>query len=105
VERGVRRWRQVDAQKEVDNAKRQDAARYLRTYTDDEGMLVVRARLTPEVGAVFLKALEAAEDTLYETKTLSDVSAETSRRSSRDATKVVMAHGEDGVESEAGTKE
>ena len=35
------------------------------TYTDDDGMLVIRARLPSEIGAVFVKALEAASDKLY----------------------------------------
>jgi hypothetical protein len=33
---------------------------------DEDGMLVVRGRLEPETGAIFLRALEAASDRLYE---------------------------------------
>ena len=36
------------------------ARRTLSTRVDDDGMLVLRARLTPEVGAVVLRAVEAA---------------------------------------------
>ena len=36
------------------------ASRMLSTQVDDNGMLLLRARLTPEVGAVLLRAVEAA---------------------------------------------
>jgi len=67
VERIVRAWRRVDAVGELQQARRQNARRYLDTFTDEDGMLVVRARLTPEVGAAFLRAVEAAEERLYRT--------------------------------------
>jgi 5-methylcytosine-specific restriction endonuclease McrA len=35
-------------------------------YPDEDGMVVVRGRLEPEVGALLLRALEAARDTLYQ---------------------------------------
>ena len=65
VERLVRAWRRVDGQQEADDDRRRHAGRYLRTWTDDDGMLVVRGRLTPEAGAVLRRALESAEDRLY----------------------------------------
>ena len=40
-------------------AQEQQAHRYLDTYWDTDGMLVVRGRLPPEQGALLLKALEA----------------------------------------------
>lgn len=40
-------------------------------------MVVVRGRLTPEVGAVLMRALDAARDTLYQRRRGADVSAET----------------------------
>ena len=39
--------------------------RQLSTWVDDDGMVVIRGRLTPEVGAVVQRALEAAADRLY----------------------------------------
>ena len=65
VERLVRAWRRADRQAEADEDRRQRAGRYLHTYTDEDGLLVVRARMTPEAGAVLQRALEAAEDRLY----------------------------------------
>ncbi|MGB5398804.1 MAG: DUF222 domain-containing protein, partial [Thermoanaerobaculia bacterium] len=42
------------------------ASRYLQAYTDEDGMVVLRARLDPEVGAAVLKALGEAEQVLYD---------------------------------------
>ena len=62
VEQVVRGWRRVDrAAEQVEDRVRQ-AARSLSTWVDDDGMVVVRGRLTPEVGAVLRRALEAACD-------------------------------------------
>ena len=62
VERIVRGWRRVDRSAEQAEEQRRDASRSLRTWVDDGGMVVVRGRLTPEVGAVLRRALEAACD-------------------------------------------
>jgi len=66
VERIVRAWRRVDRQAEVRETKRQHTSRGLHVYQDEDGMVVLRGRLTPEVGALFLKALDAARETLYQ---------------------------------------
>ena len=60
VERLVRAWREADRVAQPDAEKLRLARRMLSTRMDDDGMLVLRARLTPEVGAVVLRALEAA---------------------------------------------
>jgi len=65
TERLVRAWRRVDdvvaaAQEEARHLNRQ-----LSTWVDNDGMLVIRGRLTPEVGAVVQRALEAAADRLF----------------------------------------
>ena len=66
VEKLVRAWRRVDRQDEVQHENRRHASRYLQAYTDDDGMVVLKARLDPEVGAAVMKALEAAEQVLYD---------------------------------------
>ena len=66
VERIVRGWRQVDRQAEAREAARQHAGRALHVYQDDDGTVVLRGRLAPEVGALLLRALDAARETLYE---------------------------------------
>ena len=60
VERLVRAWRQADREAQPDTEQVRLARRTLSTRVDEDGMLVLRARLTPEVGAVVLRALEAA---------------------------------------------
>ena len=60
VERLVRGWRQADHAAQADGEQVRLASRMLSTQVDEDGMLVLRARLTPEVGAVLLRAVEAA---------------------------------------------
>jgi hypothetical protein len=66
VERFVRGWRRVDRASEAQDDERRHLARELRTWVDDDGMVVLRGRLTPEAGAVVLRALEAASDRLFQ---------------------------------------
>jgi 5-methylcytosine-specific restriction endonuclease McrA len=66
VERIVRGWRCVDRHAEARETKRQHTSRALHVHPDDDGMVVVRGRLEPEVGALLLRALAAARETLYQ---------------------------------------
>ena len=66
VERIIRGWRRMDLKAENQEANRQHVARALHVYQDEDGTVRIRGRLTPEVGALLLKALEAARDSLYE---------------------------------------
>jgi hypothetical protein len=66
VERIVRGWRRVDRQAEAREAARQHASRSLQVYPDSDGTVIVRGRLTPEVGALLVQALAAARETLYQ---------------------------------------
>jgi 5-methylcytosine-specific restriction endonuclease McrA len=66
VERIVRGWRCVDRHAEARETKRRHASRALHVYEDDDGTVVVRGRLTPEVGALLLRALGAARERLYQ---------------------------------------
>jgi hypothetical protein len=65
VERIVRAWRRVDRVIAAQEAEARHRSRHLTTWIDDDGMLVLRGRLTPEVGAVVQRALEAAADQLF----------------------------------------
>ena len=62
VEQVVRTWRRVDRAAEQTEEQQRHESRALDTWVDDHGMVVVRGRLTPEVGAVVRRALEAALD-------------------------------------------
>src|SRR5207302_1843521 len=66
VERIVRGWRRMDRNAEIAEAKQQHVHRALHVYQDEDGMVVVRGRLAPEVGAVLIKALAAAREALYQ---------------------------------------
>ncbi len=66
-------------------------------------MVVIRGRLTPEVGAVVMRALEAAQDKLY-LEQEENVPAGTSQRIACDASKVVMWHAADGSVLHVGRK-
>ena len=56
----MRGWRQADRDAQPDAEQTRLARRALSTRVEEDGMLVLRARLTPEAGAVVLRALEAA---------------------------------------------
>jgi 5-methylcytosine-specific restriction endonuclease McrA len=66
IERIVRGWRRMDRQAEAREATRQHADRGLHVYEDEDGTVVVRGRLTPEAGALLIRALDAARETLYQ---------------------------------------
>jgi 5-methylcytosine-specific restriction endonuclease McrA len=66
VERIVRGWRRVDRQAEAQEEARRHTGRALHVYQDEDGMVVVRGRLAPEVGALLMRALDAARETLYQ---------------------------------------
>ncbi|MDE0445686.1 MAG: DUF222 domain-containing protein, partial [Spirochaetaceae bacterium] len=60
VERLVRAWRRADRDASPDAERERLASRALSMQVDEDGMVVVRGRLTAEVGAVLLRAMEAA---------------------------------------------
>jgi hypothetical protein len=66
VERIVRGWRRVDRLAEAGEDTRRHKARVLHVYQDEDGMVTIRGRLTPEQGAVLMQALAAARETLYQ---------------------------------------
>src|SRR2546425_3088106 len=66
VERIVRGWRRVDRHAEARETARQHASRALHVYEDEDGTVVLRGRLAPEGGALLLRALAAARETLYQ---------------------------------------
>ena len=77
VERLARAWCRVDRVEEAADERRRHERRQLTTWVDDDGMVVIRGRLSPEVGAVVRRALEAAGDRLWK-EAPSEEAAETS---------------------------
>jgi hypothetical protein len=66
VERLARAWRRCDHIQEGRDRERAHLGRSVTTYVDEDGMVVLRARLPPELGAVVQRALEAASERLYQ---------------------------------------
>src|SRR3989449_2770036 len=66
VERIVRGWRRVDALADARETALRHTGRALHVYEDEDGMVVIRGRFTPEAGAVLMQALAAARETLYQ---------------------------------------
>jgi hypothetical protein len=83
-ERIVRGWRCVDRRAEARETAVRHASRALHVHQDEDGMVVIRGRLEPEIGALLVQALAAARETLYQRARVPDgevghgnVSAET----------------------------
>jgi hypothetical protein len=66
VERIVRGWRWMDRKAERQDAATQHKQRALHVYRSDDGTVIVRGRLAPEIGALLLKALDAGREALYQ---------------------------------------
>ena len=56
VERIVRGWRRVDRRAEARETAQRHASRALHVSQEEDGMVVLRGRLEPEVGALLLRA-------------------------------------------------
>jgi hypothetical protein len=66
VEKLVRTYRRFARAEERDAHNELHANRYLQSYVDDDGTVVIKARLAPEQGAQFLNALRAACTVLHD---------------------------------------
>jgi hypothetical protein len=64
VEKIVRRYRSVLRAQDLEADNDRHEARYLRSWTDEHGMLVIEGRLPPELAAPVLKALSLAQTQL-----------------------------------------
>ena len=76
VERIVRGWRRVDRQAEARETARRHTSRALHVSQDEDGMVTLRGRLAPEVGALLVQALSAARETLYQRARWNDAEAD-----------------------------
>ena len=65
LERIVRGFRLGSRQDEAERERARHASREFSVFPDEEGMYVVRGRLTPEIGALVMRAVEAASDALF----------------------------------------
>jgi hypothetical protein len=76
VEKLVRQYRRAKEAEELSREARQQATRQLTYFHDEDGSLVLKGRLPAEIGALVVKALDAAVDDAA----ARDVSAETSAK-------------------------
>ena len=99
VEKTVRLFQRGERTEELEAANARHEDRYLQCYFDESGQLIVRAQLPPEQGAMFMKALEAASEALWQA---GNASREASQREDAAARKAdafalmaetVLAHG------------
>jgi hypothetical protein len=65
LERMVRGWKTLDRRSEVTAEQIRHRRRRFSAWVDDDGMVVVRGLLDPEVGALLMRAVEAARDALF----------------------------------------
>jgi hypothetical protein len=65
LERMVRAFRKSTEADEAEAERRRYQSRTLSIFPDDDGMYVVRGRLTAEDGALLMQAIEAASNALY----------------------------------------
>jgi hypothetical protein len=65
LERLARAWKKGSRQDEAEREREWHRSRSFSVFPDDDGMYAVKGRLAPEVGALLMRAIEAASDALY----------------------------------------
>jgi hypothetical protein len=65
LERLGREWRLLERVDEAEIERRRHRSRCLSVFPDDDGMYIIRGRLDAEVGALLMRAIEAASDAVY----------------------------------------
>jgi 5-methylcytosine-specific restriction endonuclease McrA len=65
LERLVRSWRRPGPSDEAAVEARRHASRCLSVFPDEDGSYLIRGKLDPEVGALLMRAIEAASDALF----------------------------------------
>ena len=73
LERTVRAWRLMCRFDENELERIRHRSRYFSVFPDEEGMYVVRGRLDPEVGAMLMRAIDAASDALFRAGTSNEI--------------------------------
>jgi len=73
LERTVRAWRRMSRCDENELERIRHRSRYFSVFPDEEGMYLVRGRLDPEVGAMLMRAIDAANDVLFRADTAEEI--------------------------------
>ncbi len=84
LERVVRAWRSLSRHDEAELERMRHRSRYFSVFPDEEGMYLVRGGLDPEVGAMLMRAVDAAGDALYRESASSDPAADATADSAAD---------------------
>jgi hypothetical protein len=66
LERVFRGWRSLDREDEARRERALHRSRHFSIFPGPDGMYVAKGRLTPEVAAVVMRAVEAASDALFQ---------------------------------------
>jgi hypothetical protein len=66
LERVVRAWKALDDREELALEQIRHRERTFSVFVGDDGSYIVKGRLEPEVGAVLMRAVEAAGDALFQ---------------------------------------
>ena len=82
VERLVCNYRKVQRIAERQRANTLHEQRCVKFHHDDDGALVIEARLPPETGAIVLKALAAAGEAMYERRRDLDAATQAGQKNS-----------------------
>ncbi len=82
LERVVRAYRMGSRKEEADRERERHESRTLSVFPDFDGMYVVKGRLDPEVGALLMRAVDAASDALYRERT-EDARPDSDRQAAR----------------------
>jgi len=73
LERTARAWRLMGRFDENELEKIRHRSRCFSVFPDEEGMYLVRGRLDPEVGAMLMRAIDAANDALFRANTSEEI--------------------------------
>ncbi len=65
LEKLVRSWKLTSRGDEQEQERRRHASRHFSIAPDGDGMYMIRGRVDPEVGAMLMRAVEAAGDALF----------------------------------------
>jgi hypothetical protein len=73
LERTVRAWRHMSRLDENELERMRHRSRCFSVFPDEEGMYLVRGRLDPEVGAMLMRAVDAASYALFRAGTSEEI--------------------------------
>ena len=73
LERTVRAWRRLNRWDEQELERIRHRSRCFSVFPDEDGMYLVRGKLDPEVGAMLMRAVEAASDALFRAGTSEEI--------------------------------